>query len=139
MRLNIPLSLAAIALSFAALPALADGTTSGKPAVTGNDNAVQRIEAATARHVDILTALLSKLPAQAQPATEIARRDYAVCSDGRYNDHGVDEHEVLRREVAAVVVDERQVAEIRAEGSGCVIDGFVGDRVHHGPRRSRGR
>ena len=72
MRLNIPLSLAAIALSFAALPALADGTTSGKPAVTGNDNAVQRIEAATTRHVDILTGLLSKLPAQAQPAIEKA-------------------------------------------------------------------
>ena len=72
MRLNIPLSLAAIALSFAALPALADGTTSGKPAVTGNDNAVQRIEAATTRHVDILTSLLSKLPAQAQPAIEKA-------------------------------------------------------------------
>jgi len=72
MRLNIPLSLAAIALGFAALPALADGTTSGKPAVTGNDNAVQRIEAATTRHVDILTALLSKLPAQAQPGIEKA-------------------------------------------------------------------
>jgi len=72
MRLNIPLSLAAIALSFAALPALADGTTSGKPAVTGNDNAVQRIDAATTRHVDILTGLLSKLPAQAQPAIEKA-------------------------------------------------------------------
>ncbi len=79
MRLNIPLSLAAIALSFAALPALADGTTSGKPAVTGNDNAVQRIEAATARHVDILTALLSKLPAQAQPAIEKA---IAAASEG---------------------------------------------------------
>ena len=72
MRLSIPLSLAAIALGFAALPALADGTTSGKPAVTGNDNAVQRIEAATTRHVDILTGLLSKLPAQAQPGIEKA-------------------------------------------------------------------
>ena len=72
MRLSTSLSWAVIALCISALPALADGTTSGKPAVTGNDNAVQRIEAATTRHVDILTALLSKVPAHAQPGIEKA-------------------------------------------------------------------
>src|SRR2546423_1276961 len=55
-------------------------------------------------------------------ATEIARIDYPVSSDGRHHDDGADEHEVLRRELAGVV-DQRQVAEISAEGSGCVIHG----------------
>lgn len=45
---------------------------SGKPAVTGRDNAVQRIEAAASRQAEILTALLSKVPEQARPAIERA-------------------------------------------------------------------
>lgn len=59
-------------LAFAVLPVLADEVASGKPAATGKDNAVQRIEAATTRHMEILTGLLSKVPGQAQPAIEKA-------------------------------------------------------------------
>ena len=72
MRLLRFLAPTAAALALAALPALADDPTSGRPAVAGKDNAVQRIEAATARHTEILTGLLSKVPEQARPAIERA-------------------------------------------------------------------
>ncbi len=72
MRLTRLLAPTAAAFALAALPALADDATSGKPAVTGKDNAVQKIEAATARQTEILTGLLSKVPERAQPAIERA-------------------------------------------------------------------
>jgi hypothetical protein len=72
MRFGSLLIVLAAALAVAVLPAMAGPTTTGKPAVTGNDNAVQRIEAATTRQVAILTALLSKVPTQAQPGIEKA-------------------------------------------------------------------
>ncbi|HEU4401100.1 MAG TPA: hypothetical protein VFT43_03265 [Candidatus Polarisedimenticolia bacterium] len=72
MRLNKHLVSTAAAFVLAVLPALAANATSGKPAVTGQDNAVRRIEAATARQTEILTGLLSKVPAQAQSAIEKA-------------------------------------------------------------------
>lgn len=72
MRLTRLLVLMVGTIAFAALPALADDGTSGKPAVTGKDNAVQRIEAAAARQMEVLTGLLSKVPEQAQPAIEKA-------------------------------------------------------------------
>ena len=72
MRLSNFLFLTAAALAFAVLPVPAGDGTSGKAAVTGEDNAVQRIEAATARQMEILTGLLSKVPEQAQPAIEKA-------------------------------------------------------------------
>ncbi len=72
MRLIRFLAPTVAALALAALPARADDPTSGGPAVTGKDNAVQRIEAATARHIEILTGLLSKVPEQARPAIERA-------------------------------------------------------------------
>ena len=79
MRMTRLLALMVGTIAFAALPALADDGTSGKPAVTGKDNAVQRIEAAAARQMEVLTGLLSKVPEQAQPAIEKA---IAAASDG---------------------------------------------------------
>lgn len=72
MRLSKFIVLAPLALAISILPVPADGATSGKPEVTGKDNAVQRIEAATARQMEILTGLLSKVPEQARPAIEKA-------------------------------------------------------------------
>jgi hypothetical protein len=66
------LSLMAATLLSVAVPARADEATPGKPAVTGKDNAVQRIEAASARQMEILTALLAKVPEQARPGIEKA-------------------------------------------------------------------
>jgi hypothetical protein len=66
MRLFKFLMFAASGAALIALPVLADEGTSGKPVVTGKDNAVQKIEAASARQMEILTGLLSKVPAQAQ-------------------------------------------------------------------------
>lgn len=80
MRLTRFVAPMAAALALAALPAVADDVTSGRPAATGKDNAVQRIEAATARQMEILTGLLSKVPEQAQPAIEKA---IAAASEGR--------------------------------------------------------
>jgi hypothetical protein len=66
------LGLMAATLMSVAVQARADDATHGKPAVTGQDNAVQRIEAASARQMEILTALLSKVPEQARPGIEKA-------------------------------------------------------------------
>jgi len=66
------LGLMAATLMSVAVQTRADDGAPGKPAVTGQDNAVQRIEAASARQMDILTALLSKVPEQAQPGIEKA-------------------------------------------------------------------
>ena len=59
-------------LAFCVLPVLAGDAASGKPAATGKDDAVQGIEAATTKQVEILTGLLSRVPEQAQPAIEKA-------------------------------------------------------------------
>lgn len=54
-----------------ALPVFADD--SGPTDQTnGVDNAIARVEAATTRHIDVLTALLAKVPAQAQPGIQKA-------------------------------------------------------------------
>lgn len=71
MRMGKLLILATATVAVAIVPVLAD-TTSGKPSVTGMDNAVKNINAATAKQVDILTGLLAKVPAQAQPAIQKA-------------------------------------------------------------------
>jgi hypothetical protein len=97
MRFSKVLLLTATALMLAALPILADDATSAKPAVAGNDNAVQRIEAATARQLEILTGLLSKLPEQAQSAIETATaaaregHDRAIAAITGHADSGDDD------------------------------------------------
>jgi hypothetical protein len=63
---------AAATALMAVAPALAADATAGKPPVTGTDKAVQQINAATSKHIDILTALLSKVPAQAQAGIQKA-------------------------------------------------------------------
>jgi len=58
-------------VAMAGLPVLADGTGTTDE-TNGVDNAIARIEAATTHHVDVLTALLAKVPAQAQPGIQRA-------------------------------------------------------------------
>ena len=58
-------------VAMAGLPVLADGTGTTDE-TNGVDNATARIEAATTHHVDVLTALLAKVPAQAQPGIQRA-------------------------------------------------------------------
>ncbi len=58
-------------VAMAGLPVLADGTGTTDE-TNGVDNAITRIEAATTRHIDVLTALLAKVPAQAQPGIQRA-------------------------------------------------------------------
>jgi hypothetical protein len=63
---------AAAAAVLTIVPVMAAGGTTGKPAETGADNAVQQINAATTKQVEILTGLLSKVPAQAQAGIQKA-------------------------------------------------------------------
>jgi hypothetical protein len=72
MRLIKLLSYMAAIFLLVAVPASTAQAASGKPDALGKDNALQRIEAASARQVEILTALLSKVPEQAQPAIQKA-------------------------------------------------------------------
>ncbi|HXH27417.1 MAG TPA: hypothetical protein VNL37_00115 [Candidatus Polarisedimenticolia bacterium] len=85
------LALTASLAALAVLPALAGDGASGKPALTGKDAALQKIDAANARQMEILTRLLSKVPAEAQAtiqnAIDAARqgRDVAVAA---LSEHG---------------------------------------------------
>ncbi|OLD65616.1 MAG: hypothetical protein AUI47_01670 [Acidobacteria bacterium 13_1_40CM_2_68_5] len=54
------------------LPAAADETGPGAPHATGVQNAITRIQEATARHIQILTDLLAKVPPQAQSGIQRA-------------------------------------------------------------------
>src|SRR5882672_7106002 len=97
------LGLAAALAASVAVPAQAYAA-SGKPAVTGKDNAAQRIEAAASRQAEILTALLSKVPEQARQAIEKAM---AAASEGHDRalaalaDHGKPDGEGLDDPAAA--------------------------------------
>jgi hypothetical protein len=72
MRIRTVFFLTVITTVFVTLPVLAGEASSGKPATTGRDAAMERIDTATAKQVEILTGLLSKVPQQAQPAIEKA-------------------------------------------------------------------
>src|SRR5713226_9143369 len=74
MRLSRWLVLVVAVLAVERLPMLADGTggTGSTDETKGIDNAMARIQAATTLHIDVLTALLAKVPAQAQPGIERA-------------------------------------------------------------------
>jgi hypothetical protein len=72
MRISKLLVVMAIASAFAVLPVLAGEAGSGKPATTGRDSAVERIDSANSKQVEILTGLLTKVPEQARPAIEKA-------------------------------------------------------------------
>lgn len=97
------LGLTAALVASIAVPAQAHAA-SGKPALTGKDNAAQRIEAAAGRQAEILTALLSKVPEQAQPAIE---RAIAAAREGHDRalaalaDHGEPGGEALTNPAAA--------------------------------------
>ena len=54
------------------LPAAADDSGTGASQATGIQNAISRIDEATARHVQILTDLLAKVPQQAQSGIQRA-------------------------------------------------------------------
>ena len=58
-------------IALAGLPVLADGTGTTDE-TNGVDNAIARIEAATTHHIDVLTALLARVPAQAQAGIQRA-------------------------------------------------------------------
>jgi hypothetical protein len=76
-------------VALAGLPVLADGTGTTDE-TNGVDNAIARIEAATTHHIDVLTALLAKVPAQAQPGIQRAidaaqdGHDKALAALGRH-------------------------------------------------------
>jgi hypothetical protein len=72
MRIINILTLTAVAVVLAVVPVMAGDGTTGKPTVTGTDKAVQEINAATSKQLEILTGLLSKVPAQAQPGIQKA-------------------------------------------------------------------
>ena len=97
------LSLMTALAALIAVPAQAYAA-SGKPDVTGKDNAAQRIEAAASRQVEILTALLAKVPEQAKPGIEKA---IAAAREGRDKalaalaDHGEPGGEGLANPAAA--------------------------------------
>ena len=72
MRLTRLSALAFAVLVAFVVPAAADDTGSGAPKTTGVQNAISRINEATARHIQILTDLLAKVPQQAQSGIQRA-------------------------------------------------------------------
>src|SRR6266571_4975858 len=72
MRFTKLSALACAVLAAFVVPAAADENGSGAPHATGVQNAISRINEATARHIQILTDLLAKVPQQAQSGIQRA-------------------------------------------------------------------